>query len=72
VAKAIVASCQSRSREITVPRWLGLYPAVRPLVPGRLENLVRRLIGDDRVLSAVDSGERAAYARRLADQLIDS
>jgi NAD(P)-dependent dehydrogenase (short-subunit alcohol dehydrogenase family) len=72
VAKAIVGSCQSRSREIAVPRWLGLYPAVRPLVPGRLENLVRRLIGDDRVLSAVDSGERAAYARRLADQLIDS
>jgi hypothetical protein len=33
---------------------------------------VRRLIRDDRVLSAVDSGERAAYARRLADQLIDS
>ncbi|MFL5832134.1 MAG: SDR family oxidoreductase [Solirubrobacteraceae bacterium] len=72
VAKAIVGSCQSRSREVTVPAWLGLYPALRPLVPGRLEDLVRRLIGDDRVLSAVDSGERAAYARRLADQLIDS
>src|SRR5437764_7039070 len=72
VAKAIVGSCQSRSREITVPRWLGLYPAVRPLVPGRLEDLVRRLIGDDRVLTAIDPGERAAYTRRLTDQLIDS
>ena len=72
VAKAIAGSCQSRSREITVPRWLGLYPAVRPLVPGRLEDLVRRLIGDDRVLTAIDPGERAAYTRRLTDQLIDS
>jgi NAD(P)-dependent dehydrogenase (short-subunit alcohol dehydrogenase family) len=72
VAEAIVGSCQTRSREITVPRWLGLYPALRPLVPGRLEDLVRGWIGDDRVLRAVDSGERAAYARRLGDQLIDS
>jgi NAD(P)-dependent dehydrogenase (short-subunit alcohol dehydrogenase family) len=71
VASAIVDSCQSRSREITVPRWLGLYPTLRPLVPGRVEDLVRRWIGDDRVLTAADPGERAVYARRLADQLID-
>jgi NAD(P)-dependent dehydrogenase (short-subunit alcohol dehydrogenase family) len=69
IAQAIVASCRSRAKEIAVPRWLGLYPAVRPLLPDRLEDLVRRWIGDDRVLTSVDPAERAAYAQRLADQL---
>lgn len=68
VARAIVASCESRSKEVVVPRWMALYPIARPFIPDRIEALVRRLLGDDRALSAVDPAGRAAYLERLARQ----
>jgi hypothetical protein len=33
---------------------------------------VRTLIGDDRALTAVDSEGRAAYAERVAKQIVDA
>ena len=54
-----------------MPRWLGLFPALRPLIPDRLEALVRRLLGDDRALSAVDPEGRSAYEQRMARQVLD-
>ncbi len=70
VAAAIVASCSARPKEVAVPRWIGVYPVLRPLIPGRLEGLVRRLIGDDAALSAVDPEARAAYSERLTKQAL--
>jgi NADP-dependent 3-hydroxy acid dehydrogenase YdfG len=71
VARAILDSCESRPKELAVPRWLGLFPALRPLIPDRLEALVRRLLGDDRALSAVDPEGRSAYEQRMARQVLD-
>ena len=72
VAEAIVGSCDSRAKELAVPRWMALYPMFRPFIPGPVEALARRLIGDDKALSAVDPSGRAAYAERLAKQVVDS
>jgi NADP-dependent 3-hydroxy acid dehydrogenase YdfG len=71
VARAIVESCQTRPHELAVPRWLGVYPALRPLIPRRLEALVRKLIGDDKALRSVDPRGRAAYAERIERQVLD-
>jgi NADP-dependent 3-hydroxy acid dehydrogenase YdfG len=71
VGRAIVDSCRTRPKEVAVPRWLGVYPVLRPFIPDRIEQLVRRLVGDDRALSAVDPAERAAYAERVADQVVE-
>ncbi len=71
VARAIVASCDSRAREVAVPRWMALYPMFRPFIPGPIEALARKLIGDDKALSAVDPAGRAAYVERIAKQVVD-
>jgi short-subunit dehydrogenase len=71
VARAIVDSCHRDDREVAVPRWLALYPALRPFIPSAVESFVRRLIGDDRALNAVDAEQRAAYAERIARQVRD-
>jgi short-subunit dehydrogenase len=71
VARAIVESCETRPRELAVPRWLAVYPALRPLIPQRLETLVRKLIGDDKALRGVDPQGRAAYAERIDRQVLD-
>ena len=71
VAQAIVDSCSRRQREIVVPRWMALYPTLRPFVPDALEAIVRRLLGDDRALSAVDDAQRASYRSRVEQQGID-
>jgi hypothetical protein len=68
VAAAIVGSLDGRPRELAVPRWLGLYPALRPLIPDQLEALARKLIGDDKALTAVDPETRAAYEQRARGQ----
>jgi NADP-dependent 3-hydroxy acid dehydrogenase YdfG len=68
IARAIVASCDGRPKEIAVPRWMGVYATVRPFIPGALESLVRRVVGDDRALTGVDPAGRAEYAERIARQ----
>lgn len=71
IAKAIVASCDDRPKEVAVPRWMGLYPVVRPFIPGAVENLVRRLVGDDQAIRGVDPVGRSEYAARVAEQAAD-
>jgi hypothetical protein len=71
VARAIAESCERRPKELAVPRWMGAYPMLRPFIPDRIEGLLRRLIGDDRALHAVDPEERAAYAERISRQVVD-
>lgn len=67
IADAVLRSLDGRPAEIAVPRWLGLYPTLQPFVPPVVEAAVRRLIGDDRALSA-DIAQRAAYEARVARQ----
>jgi NADP-dependent 3-hydroxy acid dehydrogenase YdfG len=69
VAEVIVASIQAHPREVAVPRWLGGYQQMKALVPGRVEGLVRRGLGDDRAITRVDHAERAAYDERIARQV---
>jgi NAD(P)-dependent dehydrogenase (short-subunit alcohol dehydrogenase family) len=71
VAKAIVDSCRNRPKEVAVPSWMGLYPALRPFIPDQLESLVRKLLGDDRAMAPSDPASRAAYSQRLAGQIAD-
>jgi hypothetical protein len=68
IARAIVASCDGRPKEVAVPRWMALYPVLRPFIPDAVESLVRRVIGDDKAITGVDAAGRAAYAERLAQQ----
>ncbi len=71
VARAIVGSCRSRPKEVAVPRWMGLYPVLRPFIPDVLESLVRKALGDDKALTSVDPAGRAAYDDRVSRQLAD-
>jgi short-subunit dehydrogenase len=71
VARAIVESCDSRPRELAVPRWLALYPMLRPFVPERVESLVRRLLGDDAALNGLDPAARGEYEQRIVRQAAD-
>jgi NADP-dependent 3-hydroxy acid dehydrogenase YdfG len=71
VARTIVDTCSARPREVAVPRWMALYPIVRPFIPDVIEDVVRCAIGDDRALSQVDPAERAAYEARIRGQATD-
>jgi NADP-dependent 3-hydroxy acid dehydrogenase YdfG len=71
VARAIVGSCRSRPKEVAVPRWMRLYPVLRPFIPDVLESLVRKVVGDDKALTAVDPAARAAYADRVSRLLAE-
>jgi NADP-dependent 3-hydroxy acid dehydrogenase YdfG len=64
VAAAIARTVETRAGEVAVPNWLALYPTLRPFIPDRLEGLVRKLVGDDKALNAVDPAVRAAYEER--------
>jgi NAD(P)-dependent dehydrogenase (short-subunit alcohol dehydrogenase family) len=68
VARAIVASCASTPRELAVPRWLAVYPMLRPFIPPLLEDAVRRLVGHDRAVRAAAAAGRADYESRVAGQ----
>jgi hypothetical protein len=70
VAKAIVDSVGDRPREVAVPRWMALYPTLRPFIPDALESVVRRLLGDNRAMGPADP-TRAVYSQRIAQQIAD-
>jgi short-subunit dehydrogenase len=71
VARAIVQSCETRPKELAVPRWLAIYPVMRPFIPERIESVIRKLIGHDRALRGVDPEGRSAYANRVSKQVVD-
>ena len=68
VAAAIVDSVRDRPREVCVPRWIGGYQPLTALVPGAVEERVRRLIRDDRAITQLSPAGRAGYSERLARQ----
>jgi NAD(P)-dependent dehydrogenase (short-subunit alcohol dehydrogenase family) len=71
VARAIVDSVRDRPHEMAVPRWMGLYPVLRPFIPDPVESIVRRLVGDNKAMGPADPA-RAAYTQRLAQQLAEA
>jgi NAD(P)-dependent dehydrogenase (short-subunit alcohol dehydrogenase family) len=70
VAKAIVDSVHERPREVAVPRWMALYPTLRPFIPDQVESIFRKLIGDNKAMGPPDP-TRAVYAQRIAQQIAD-
>ena len=61
VAKAIVASVGNRRAEITVPRYLAGWDLLNAAVPEPVMRLGRKLIGDRRALTSVNT----TYARPM-------
>jgi NAD(P)-dependent dehydrogenase (short-subunit alcohol dehydrogenase family) len=68
VADGIVRALDGRGGTVVVPRLLDPVSRGAPLLPGQLERLVRRTMGDDRILTRLDHDARAAYAERLGRQ----
>ena len=70
VAEAIVDSVRDRPKEVAVPRWMGVYPVLRPFIPHQLESIVRRVLGDNKAMGPPDP-TRAIYSQRIAQQIAD-
>jgi cation diffusion facilitator CzcD-associated flavoprotein CzcO/NADP-dependent 3-hydroxy acid dehydrogenase YdfG len=69
VAQAVVSSWQRYEPEITVPRHLSALTRLQSLLPERLLQLIRRIIGADRILHERDDTARAAYEAALAQRV---
>lgn len=65
VAQAIVASVERPRHEVSVPRWAAWYPKLRALFPVAVDARLRRAVGDDKALTAVDPAVRGAYSERI-------
>lgn len=64
VAAAVVRTCRTRRAETPVPGFLAGWGLLDGLVPEPLMAYARRLLGDDRGLTA-DAAARSAYTARL-------
>jgi len=65
VAAAVVAALRRPQLFVAVPTYLKPAAGLYQLVPEWLTRLGRRALGDDRILSKLDHGGRAAYAQRI-------
>ncbi|AXQ30157.1 SDR family oxidoreductase [Solimonas sp. K1W22B-7] len=65
VAAAVVQALRRPQLFVAVPAFLKPAAAVMQLAPEWLIRLGRRAIGDNRILSKLDRGERRDYERRL-------
>ncbi len=68
VAAAILEVVGSRVARRSVPRWVAPAWDARAFVPERLQNVVRRTIGDRRALTSIDAETRRAYTDRVNRQ----
>lgn len=66
VAEAILAAIDARLPEVTAPRFLQPLTRALQVLPRWLDNNVRKLVKDDRILTGMDHGARAGYEQRLA------
>lgn len=65
VADAVLAAIAGNLAEVTVPRYLANAPSVYGLVPQWLNTRVRRMIGDNRILTSLDRKARSGYEARV-------
>lgn len=68
VAAAVIASCRDRRAELPVPGYLGGWSVLEALVPARVLDVGRALIGERRALTSIDPEARRAYVERVAAQ----
>jgi len=68
VAKAIVGSVHNRKAEITVPGYLSGWDLLEAVTPSPVLKFGRRLVGDRRALTSIDSSVRGAYEKAITDQ----
>jgi NAD(P)-dependent dehydrogenase (short-subunit alcohol dehydrogenase family) len=66
VAAAILYAIENRMPEVTAPRYLQPFTRAVQVLPRWLDGNVRRWVKDDRILTSLDRGARAAYEQRLA------
>ncbi len=67
VAEAIVRALSGGGGTVVVPARLDPISRLAAVTPRPLEDAIRRLVGDDRLLTGLDRTARAAYDERLAD-----
>jgi NADP-dependent 3-hydroxy acid dehydrogenase YdfG len=65
VADAVVDAIRHRRGEVTVPRYLGVAPALLEVTPRWLLRGFRRTINDRGVLEKLDLQQRAGYIHRI-------
>lgn len=65
VANAVVDAVKHGRREVAVPRYLGVTPALLDLTPHWLQRGLRRALDDRDALKKLDLQQRAAYTRRI-------
>ncbi len=65
VADAILAAVQDNLPEVAVPRYMTTAPAAYGLVPHWLDMRLRRLVKDNRILTALDRKARQNYENRI-------
>ena len=53
---------------MSIPAGRRSYPMLRPFFPGAFDDRLRRAVGDDKALTAVDAAGRAAYSARIGRQ----
>ncbi|CAM3882124.1 SDR family oxidoreductase [Smaragdicoccus niigatensis] len=68
VAKAIVASVDTRAAEIPVPGYLAGWDLVNAVTPEPIMKLGRRILGDRRALTSIDHAVRGAYDAAVNSQ----
>lgn len=63
VAQEIVASCKHGLEEVTLPRWVAPIGAVEQVLPERIGEYVKRILGTQKRISAVNRITRAYQER---------
>lgn len=66
VAQAVIHAIEHRLPEVTAPRYLQPFTRAMQVLPRWVDNGLRRLVKDDRILTDLDRGARAGYEQRLA------
>lgn len=63
VAREIVASCRHGRPEVTIPRWVAPVGAVEHVLPERVGEFVKRTLGAQKRITAVNEQSRAYQER---------
>lgn len=66
VAAAVVHALQHPQLHVAVPGYLKSVAGIYNLAPEWMARFARRVVGDNRILTQLDHGGRAAYEQRIA------
>ncbi|GAA1481157.1 SDR family oxidoreductase [Gordonia sinesedis] len=68
VAEAVLDVAVSGAARRSVPRWVAPAWDLTALVPEAVHDAARRLVGDRRILTSIDTADRGAYVERVSRQ----